>query len=66
MLCERYFDGHVTEFDDSVFRALVPADHFVLKALTLIDWDSFYEVLTPFYSQNFGRPAARPILMLKL
>lgn len=66
MLCTRYFDGHLTEFDDLVFRSVVPADHFVRKALTLIDWDSFYEILAPFYSQDTGRPAGWPILMLKL
>lgn len=56
----------VREFDEEVFRACIPQDHFLRRALALIPWESFFELLAPFYCRDHGRPAELPVLMLKL
>lgn len=66
MLCWEYYRPHLSEFDGQVFRALVPLDHYLRRALECIPWDRFYEVLTPFYCEDRGQPAESPVLMLKL
>ena len=55
-----------TEFDRQVFEAFVPRDHFLRKALEVIPWESFHELLAPFYSPDRGRPSAPPVLLLKV
>lgn len=64
MLGDRFPLG-LSEFDHKVFRAFVPADHFVRKALAVIPWDDFRETLAPYYSPDQGRPSEPPVLMLK-
>jgi len=66
MLCEHYYQPHLSEFDLQVFRAVVPPDHYLRRAQQAIPWDSFYDVLAPAYRADFGRPADSPVMMLKL
>ena len=54
-----------TPFDLQVFEAYVPPDHHLRKALQVIDWDAFHQILAPFYSE-IGRPSEPPVMMLKL
>lgn len=56
----------VPEFDLQVYRAVVPADHYLRRALQAIPWDDFYALLAPYYHRELGRPAESPVLMLKL
>jgi transposase len=66
MLCEAYYCPRLTEFDRQIFRALVPADHYLRRAQQAISWDRFYDILAPYYQADFGRPAESPVMMLKL
>jgi transposase len=65
MLCDptppRLFD-----FDQRVFEAFVPGDHFLRKVLVVVPWDDFHEILADSYTRDQGRPAESPVLMLKL
>jgi transposase len=49
-----------------VYLAVVPADHYLRRALQAVPWDDFYVLLAPYYSRELGRPAESPVLMLKL
>lgn len=66
MLYDRYYQPHLSEFDQQVFAAFVPPNHFLRRALQRIPWEKFYEVLAPYYSAEMGRPAESPVLLLKL
>jgi transposase len=55
-----------TRFDRQVFEAFVPRDHHLRRALELIPWDDFHDVLARFYSLDQGQPAKPPVLLLKL
>jgi transposase len=61
-----FFRPRLSEFDLQVFEAFVPADHFLRRALQVIPWDDFDELLAPYYSPDKGRPPEWPALMLKL
>jgi transposase len=56
----------ISQFDQDVFRILVPADHFLRKVAACIPWDHFHDTLAPYYCWNRGRPSEPPVLMLKL
>lgn len=56
----------LSDFDHQVFRITVPQDHFLRKALDVIPWGDFEELLAPHYSPDKGRPAESAVLMLKL
>jgi transposase len=56
----------LTEFDQQAFDIFVPDDHYLRKAMAAIDWDSFHEVLAPYYSADQGRPSDPPVMLLKL
>jgi transposase len=56
----------VGEFDEQVYRACVPADHYLRRALKLIQWGGFREVLAGYYCPDHGRPCEDPVFMLKL
>lgn len=66
MLCLQYYRPRLSEFDLEIFRALIPADHYLRLAQQAIAWDEFYDVLAPHYHADFGRPAESPVMMLKL
>jgi transposase len=56
----------LSEFDLRVYEEVVPRDHFLRKVLAVVPWDTFYDVLAPYYTPDRGRPAESPVLMLKL
>lgn len=56
----------LSESDQSVYRTIVPAGHYLRKALEVVPWDDFHAVLARYYSADQGRPAESPVLMLKL
>lgn len=56
----------LSEFDRQVYRAVVPADHYLRRALQVVPWDDFHALLAPYYNRELGRPAESPVLMLKL
>jgi transposase len=56
----------LTHFDRQLFSALVPRDHELRRALELVPWDDFEKTLAIYYCPDKGRPAAPPVLMLKL
>lgn len=66
MLCDQYYRPRLSEFDQLVFQTIVPASHYLRRALQVIPWDEFYDVLAPYYKADVGRPAESPVMMLKL
>jgi len=56
----------LSESDQRVYRTVVPPDHYLRKALQVVPWDDFHELLAAHYSPDKGRPAESPVLMLKL
>lgn len=65
MLCDPA-PVRLSDFDQEVFRVVVPRDHYLRKVSQVVPWDDFYELLAPFYIRELGRPAESPVLMLKL
>lgn len=55
-----------SETDIEVFQHLILADHFVRRALEAIDFERFRPTMAAVYSEDLGRPAEDPVLMLKL
>lgn len=55
-----------TAFDLDAFEIFVPQDHHLRKALQVINWEAFHDILAPYYSPNLGQPSEPPVLMLKL
>lgn len=47
LLVDEYYCPRLSEFDQQIFRALVPSDHFLHRAQQAIPWDNFYDVLAP-------------------
>lgn len=60
------FRPRLSEFDLKVFDAFVPPDHYLRRALQVIPWDDFDEIVAGYYSPDLGRPPESPVLMLKL
>jgi len=60
------FRPRLSDFDSRVFEAFVPPDHYLRKAMAVIRWDDFEDILASYYSPNMGRPAEPPVMMLKL
>jgi transposase len=56
----------LSDFDHQVFAAVVPADHYLRRVKTLVDFDRFRPRLNDLYSVTLGRPAIDPIRMLKI
>jgi transposase len=65
MLCDPA-GPRVSEFDQGIYRTVVPPGHYLRTALQVVPWGDFYELLAPYYSADQGRPAESPVLMLKL
>ncbi len=57
---------HITDFDQQVYRIVVPQDHYLVNAMQVIPWDEFIEPLAVYYSPDKGRPPYSPVFMLKL
>ncbi len=64
MLCD-VVPPPLSEFDQQVYRTVVPGDHYLRRVLQVVPWDDFYELLASFYSEDIGRPPVSPVLMLK-
>ena len=64
MLCNHL--PTLSEFDQQVYRRVVPADHYLRKVMQVVRWDEFRERLAPHYCAGLGRPAEDPVVMLKL
>jgi transposase len=58
--------GGLSQWDRQVFKQLVPADHYLRRALEVIDWDRLGGLLAGYYSPDRGRPSEVPVRMLKL
>lgn len=56
----------VSDEDQAVFDALVPFDHWVRRAETLIDFVALRAEAEPFYNREEGTPSIEPILLIKL
>lgn len=54
------------EFDERVFAAIVPADHYLRRVAAAIDFECCRPLLADAYSATMGRPAIDPIRMLKI
>ena len=51
--------------DQEIFEATVPADHYLRRVKSVIDFGRFRGLLTATYSPDHGRPAIEPLLLLK-
>jgi transposase len=56
----------LTELDQLIFDATVPADHYLRRVLAAIDFQRCRPVLALAYDPDRGRPALEPVLLLKL
>lgn len=65
MLCD-WSPGAPSEFDQQIYRTVVPPGHHLRKTLQVVSWNEFEELLAPYYSPDQGRPAESPVRMLKL
>lgn len=54
-----------SEYDQSIYRSVVPPEHRLRKMLEMIPWDRFHAMLAGYYSPDWGRPSEPPVLMLK-
>lgn len=50
---------HMTEFDQRVYRIVVPQNHFLVNAMQVIPWDEFNEPLAQLPQQLWRVPANR-------
>ena len=60
MLCDPS-PPRLSEFDRQVYRAVVPPDHYLRKALKAVPWDDYHEILAPYYDPDLGRPVLHPV-----
>jgi transposase len=60
------YDATLSEQDQQVFDALVPADHYVRQVLTVVDFERYRATMAVRYHATAGRPADDPVLLLKL
>ena len=56
----------LSDFDQAVYGMVVPEDHFLKQALAVQPWDEMGNLLLPYYTADQGRPAIKPVQMLKL
>jgi transposase len=56
----------LSELDQQVFVAVVPADHYLRQVKEQIDFERFRSYLVEAYSATMGRPAIDPVRMLKI
>ena len=65
MLKDNY-DILLTAFDHLVFEKLVPADHYLRRLKTAVDFNSLRPLVAQCYSSDMGRGAIDPVRLLKL
>jgi transposase len=56
----------LSDFERELYEQIVPEDHFLRRLLQLIDFEAFRPILAAGYSDDMGRPALDPVLVLKL
>jgi transposase len=56
----------LTDFDQLIFAAVVPQDHYLRQVCAVIDFERFRANLEKGYSATLGRPSIDAIRMLKL
>jgi transposase len=56
----------LSKFDRFLFEIFVPQDHYLRKVMTCIDFESFRQRCSCFYSAGLGRYAIDPVRMLKI
>lgn len=56
----------LTELDQLIFDATVPADHYLRKVLGTVDFQRCRARMAAAYHDGLGRPALEPLLLLKL
>jgi IS5 family transposase len=61
-----YAFQELSDFDREVYQLVVPQEHFLNRAMAMLPWDEFADVLVPYYCVDQGRPALKPVQMLKL
>lgn len=54
------------ERDQEIFQATVAEDHYLRRVKQAIDWERLRPLLADCYSDEHGRPAIEPLLLLKL
>ncbi len=64
MICN--FIPKLSEVDEGIYRQLVPRDHYLRKVEHVVHWDTFRDILAPYYSAKMGRPGEDSVVMLKL
>lgn len=52
-------------FFDIIYDKLIPADHFLRKLHSIIDWGRIESHLTKLHTSAKGRPAYNPLMMVK-
>lgn len=52
-------------FFDMIYDKLIPADHFLRKLHSIINWDRIETHLTKLHTSAKGRPAYNPLMMVK-
>lgn len=52
-------------FFDMIYDKLIPADHFLRKLYSIINWDRIETHLTKLHTSAKGRPAYNPLMMVK-
>jgi transposase len=45
---------------------MVPAEHLLRKVDKIVDFSHIYELTRPYYCEDFGRPAADPVVLVKM
>jgi transposase len=56
----------LSDQDQQVFDALVPDDHYLRQVLRVVDFERYRDTMAGRYHPTEGRPAADPVLLLKL
>lgn len=56
----------LSEDDERIFAAIVPADHYLRHVKACVAFERFRPLLVDAYSADWGRPALDPVRMLKI
>jgi transposase len=56
----------LTEQDHEIFAATVAEDHYLRRVKAAVDFHRLRDRVAPLYDPALGRPAAEPVLLLKL
>lgn len=64
MLQRGKLDRGVLEMVDT--ESLVPENHLLRKIDAAVNWERLYEMVKPLYSEDNGRPAVDPVVLVKM